>query len=153
MVPPQPAASGPAQVCADLVAKGAPGLYLVQVEAEPELVWEAAPHMFRVGVCNTNAPTSKPAGQYRAFIFYPGSSRGHAESDIVHAEVNRGYNTVMVGPWVPGLENHIASCNSRRIAQVEIRYDDTPDKVYKPLAWPDGRTSVDLPVACGGNYP
>jgi hypothetical protein len=135
------------------MAKGVVDLFVVSVEAIPPLVWDSSPHQFRVGLCNTNGPSSAPAGTYRIYISYPGAERGLAQSDKTPATLKPGFNQILVGPWVPGLENHKASCASRPIGQIEVRYNDVPDPaIYRALPWPDGSTSINLKIACGGDY-
>ncbi len=142
---------GPAQACANLAARGMSGIYVVDIQPEPALVWDGRPHQFRVGVCNT-IPSSTPQGRYRIFLYFPTSSQGHEESVPVPADLKSGMNTVVVGPWVPGLENHRARCATKATAEVEVMYNDVPGPFYKPLPWPDGKTRTYLPVQCGGDY-
>ncbi len=86
------------------------------------------------------------------FLYFPQSGKGHYDSVPVPAELGPGLNTVTVGPWVAGLENHLAICATKETAEIEVGYNDMPDPIYKPLPWPDGKTRTWLPVACGGTY-
>jgi hypothetical protein len=142
---------GPAQACANLSARGMSGIFVVDIQPEPALVWDGRPHQFRVGVCNT-IPSSTPQGRYRIFLYFPTSSQGHEESVPTPADLKSGMNTVVVGPWVPGLENHRARCATKATAEVEVGYNDLPDPIYRPLPWPDGKTRTYLPVQCGGDF-
>lgn len=142
---------GPAQACANLIARGISGIYVVDIVAEPALVWDGRPHRFRVSVCNS-IPSSTPQGRYRIFLYFPASTQGHQESVPTPADLKAGMNTVVVGPWVAGLENHRAICATKATAEVEVGYNDLPDPIYRPLLWPDGKTRAYLPVQCGGDY-
>ncbi len=142
---------GPAQICADLIAQKRNELYILYMEATPDLVWDSNPHYFSVGICNSILPPAVPQGRYRAAIYFPKSAHGRAESVPVPATLNPGLNQVKVGPWIPGLENHNAQCNDRPTGDVVIEYDGSG--MYQPLAWLDGKTKFNLPIKCGGNYP
>jgi hypothetical protein len=143
---PTPVMMGLIQTCNGLLAKRQPGLFILQVEAVPGLAWDTSPHNFRVSVCNTNPSPNPMSGQFRVFISFPGSDRGHSESTPVQAQLNAGFNDVTVGPWVPGLENHITACAMRPTAQIEVRYEGSP------LVWFDGKSSINLPIQCGGSF-
>lgn len=142
---------GPAQACASLSARGISGIFVVDIQPEPALVWDGRPHLFRVSVCNT-IPSSTPQGRYRIFLYFPTSTQGHQESVPTPADLKSGMNTVVVGPWVAGLENHRAICATKATAEVEVGYNYLPEPIYKPLPWPDGKTRTYLPVQCGGNF-
>ncbi len=144
---------GPAQVCDSLAARGTVGIFVVDIQPDPPLVWDAHPHFFRVGVCNTLPPSAVPQGKYKMFLYFPASSQGREQSTAIPAELKPGMNVVTVGPWVPGLENHLATCAPKSTAEVEVTYDDSPDPIFRVLPWPDGKTRGYLPVQCGGTYP
>ncbi len=141
-----------AQICNDLVAKGAIGIVVVYIHPEPELVWDYAPRQFLVGLCDTDPPPSTPQGKYKIVLNFPNTQHGSTESAPVPATLKPGLNEVSVGPWVPGLENHEAACAVRAVAQTQVMYNDTPDRFYHALLWPDGSDRVVLPIKCGGNY-
>ncbi|MBI4789841.1 MAG: hypothetical protein HY782_22640 [Chloroflexi bacterium] len=146
------ATPGPAQICARLAAQGYREIFVVDVQPVPDLAWDQTPRWFRVGVCNTLPPPNVPQGRYKIFVFYPGSNRGPGQSGVVQLELKSGLNEVMVGPWVPGLENHQAACATRPIGAIEVHYNDTPDVFFRALAWPDGKIRIELPIKCGGDY-
>ncbi len=147
-VPAQPTSvlMGVIQTCLDRSRTAQPGLYIVSLAPSPALVWDTNPHVFRLGICNTSPPASAPGGDLRIFISFPGSDRGHADSDSVQVQLNSAYNEVTSGPWVPGLENHLSACATRPTAQVEVHWNAVP------LLWLDGKSSVNLPIGCGGNF-
>ncbi len=134
------------QSCLNRTRTGPAGLYILQVQPTPPLVWDTTPHMFQVTLCNANPPSSTPSGQFKVFISFPGSERGHAESDAVTAQLTSGYNEVSIGPWVPGLENHISACATRPMTQIEVHWNGAS------LLWLDGKSSVNIPIGCGGNF-
>ncbi len=144
---------GPAQVCANLAARGTSGIFIVDVVPDPSLVWDGRPHLFRVGVCNALSPSTVAQGRYKILLYFPASGKGHEESVPSPADLKPGMNIVTVGPWVPGLENHRARCATKDTAEVEVTYNDIPDPtVFRALSWPDGKTRTYLPVQCGGNF-
>lgn len=136
----------------DLQARGAPGIYVVSITAEPELVWDNNPHQFKVGICDTVPPPNTPQGKYKIVMSFPEGNRGLMSSSVSPATINSGFNVVTVGPWVPGLENHKAICATRAVAQTQVMYNDVPDPIFHPLLWPDGSSTVPVPIKCGGDY-
>ena len=140
------------QICNDLVAKGGIGIVVVYIHPEPELVWDYNPRQFLVGLCDTDPPPSTPQGKYKIVLNFPNTQHGSTESVPVPATLKPGLNEVSVGPWIPGLENHKAACAVRAVAQTQVMYNDTPDRFYHPLLWPDGSDQVALSIKCGGNY-
>ncbi len=142
-----------AELCARTVAAKPGSIFVVYIHPTPDLVWDQNPRQFLVGLCNTIPLSSTPQGKYKIILNFPGSNHGLTESAPVQAELKPGLNEVSVGPWVPGLENHLASCATRAVAQTQVMYNDTPDPFYHPLLWVDGSDRVPLPIACGGNYP
>ncbi len=142
----------PAQVCAGVIARGWIGIYIVSLQPAPDLVWDNVPHYFKVGLCDTIPAPNTPQGRYKIRLDFPGSGRSLAESEIVRAELQHGLNEVSVGPWVPGLENHVTICATRALAETQVLYDDSPEHVFHLLAWPDGRDRVTLPIQCAGNF-
>ena len=143
---------GPAQICDSLGAQGQRGIFLVDLQPVPDLAWDQNPRQFRVGVCNTHPPSNVPQGRYKIFVFYPGGDRGPGQTGLMHFQLKPGLNEIMIGPWVPGLENHLATCAMRPIGSIEVHYNDSPDSNFKALAWPDGRIKVEFPIRCGGDY-
>lgn len=143
---------GPAQICADLRAKGVRDIFVLYINAVPELVWDNSPHDFKVGICNTLPPPSTPQGKYKLVMSFPGGNRGSMSTPVVSASLTAGLNEVTVGPWVPGLENHMATCATRAVAQTQVMYNDVPDLIFHALKWPDGTDTAGVPIKCGGNY-
>ncbi len=142
----------PAQICANLAATGLQAIRVIYLEPFPELVWDYDARYFRVGLCNTLPPTGTPQGHYKIVLHFPGGNRGAAESVPIPADLRPGLNEVVVGPWFPGLENHRAICVTRAVAQTEVRYNDTPDRIYRLVLWHDGKERIPLPIRCGGDY-
>lgn len=142
-----------AQICSGLSAKGWKGIFLFYIHPEPELVWDVNPHVFRVGVCNTLPPPSVPMGQYRIVLSFPKGNRGATSSRDSGATLNPGLNEVVVGPWIPGLENHRFICGSRANAVTQVMYNGTASGNFEPLKWMDGSDQIVLPIKCGGDYP
>ncbi len=127
-------------------------IFVLYINAVPELVWDNEPHYLKVGICNTLPPPSTPQGKYKLLFNFPDGQRGDMTTPVVSASLNAGLNEVSVGPWVPGLENHIARCNMRAVAQTQVMYNDVPDPIFHALKWPDGSDTVGLPIKCGGNF-
>lgn len=125
----------------------------MSLRGEPQLIWDNEPRQFIVGLCNTNRPPSTPQGKYKIVLNFPNSGRGLTQSAPTQIELKSGYNEVSVGPWIPGLENHIASCNNRAEAETQVMYNDTPEPFYHALLWVDGSDHVIMPIKCGGNFP
>ena len=140
-----------AQICDDL-AKKSNGIFVVYIHPVPELVWDTIPRQFQVGLCDTIPLPSTPQGKYKIVLSFPNSQHGSTESAPVPAQLKPGLNEVSVGPWIPGLENHMAACAMRAVAQTQVMYNDTPDRFYHALLWADGSDHVALPIKCGGNY-
>ncbi len=141
-----------AQTCADLVATRGPQIFVMSLRGDPELIWDNVPRQFIVGLCNTNRPPSVPQGKYKIVLNFPDSGHGLTQSAPTQIELKPGYNEVSVGPWIPGLENHIAHCAMRAEAQTQVMYNDTPEPYYHALLWPDGSDHVIMPIKCGGNF-
>lgn len=130
-----------------------PGIYVLYIQPVPDLVWDQNPRQFRVGLCDTIALPSTPQGKYKIAMSFPPGSRGATQSSAVSAELKPGLNEVSVGPWIPGLENHLGACAMRANAETQVMYNDTPDPFFHPLLWPNGDDHVTLSIQCGGNYP
>ncbi len=135
-----------------LTAKGARDIFIVYIHPVPELVWDRNPRQFQIGLCDTIPPPNSPAGQYRVLLNFPGGNRGSSTSTEVGAQLQSGLNEISVGPWIPGLENHLAICATRAFAETQVMYSDNPDRIFRALRWYDGSDRVSLPIACGGNY-
>jgi len=142
-----------AQSCAALAAKGSIGIFVVYIHPVPDLVWDYTPRQFLVGLCDTIPPPSVPQGKYKVVLNFPALNHSSTESSVSRAELKSGLNEVSIGPWVPGLENHLARCAVRATAETQVMYNDTPEPFFHALLWPDGRDRVPLPIQCGGNYP
>ncbi len=142
-----------AQICTDLIARKQTGIFVVSLRPEPGLVWDKTPRQFQTGICNALPPANVPQGKYKIVLSFPGSNHGLTQSADVRAELKPGLNQVSIGPWIPGLENHLASCATRAVAETQVMYNDTPDPFYRALPWPDGSDRVSLAIQCGGNYP
>ena len=142
-----------AQMCAQMLGKVPAEIYVFYLYPEGELIWDNEPHYFRVGLCNTNAPPAAPQGKYKITFSFPPTSSGATESKPSPAELKLGFNEIRVGPWVPGLENHLSRCAARANAVTRLTYNDTPDPFYRVLTWYDGRDHIILPIKCGGNFP
>ena len=140
------------QICANLLARQAPDIYVLAIHGVPDLAWDKAEHQFVIQVCNTNLPPSVPQGKYKVVLNFPGSDHGASQSAATQIELKPGFNEISVGPWVPGLENHLAACASRPSGETQVMYSDTPDRLYRTLKWFDGSDSIWLPIKCGGDY-
>ena len=127
-------------------------IYVMYLVPATDLVWDNEPRYFRVGLCNANSPSSIPQGKYKISMMFPPGSTGATQSAPTVAELKPGFNEVQVGPWVPGLRNHLADCASRATAETQVTYNDTPDPFYRVLKWLDGSDRVWLQIKCGGNY-
>ena len=141
-----------AQICGELMAKGSSGIIVLYIHPEPDLAWDYTPRQFLIGLCDTIPLPSTPQGKYKVVLNFPGSQHGSTESAPVPAQLKPGLNEVSVGPWVPGLENHLAACAMCAVAQTQVMYNDTPDRFFHALLWADGSDHVALPIKCGGNY-
>jgi hypothetical protein len=104
-------------------------------------------------LCNANPPPAVPQGKYKITMTFPPNNAGATESKPTVAELKPGFNEITVGPWIPGLENHLATCAVRANAETQVMYNDTPDPFYHALGWYNGTDRVTLPIKCGGNYP
>ncbi len=143
---PTTAAMGMIATCNNMVLKQPSALWVLALQPTPALLWDRNPHNFQVTICNTYPLPATRTGQIRAFINFPGTNIGHSESEPVQVQLNGGLNDVTVGPWVPGLENHITACATKPTAAVEIHFEGGT------LVWPTGRTAVDFPIGCGGGF-
>lgn len=142
-----------AQICAQMIGKVPAEIYILYLYPEGELIWDNEPHYFRLGLCNTNAPPAAPQGKYKLAFTFPPTSSGSTESKPSPAELKPGFNEIRVGPWIPGLENHLSRCAARANAVTRVTYNDTPDPFYRVLAWFDGKDHTVLPIKCGGSFP
>jgi len=142
-----------AQICANFATKAAPDIYVMYVYPATDLVWDTEPRYFRVGLCNTNSAASTPQGKYKIAMTFPPDTGGATQSSPSPAELKAGFNEIQVGPWVPGLRNHLADCRSREKAYTQVTYNDTPDPFYRTLKWMDGGDHTILTIKCGGNFP
>lgn len=142
-----------AQTCTDLMTTRGPQILVLSLRGEPELIWDNTPRQFIVGLCNTNRPPSVPQGKYKIVLNFPDSGHGLTQSAPTPIELKPGYNQVSVGPWIPGLENHLAHCAMRAQAETQVMYNDTPEPFYHALLWPDGSDHLTLPIQCGGRFP
>jgi hypothetical protein len=142
-----------AQICAGMIGKMPAGIYVMYLQPETELIWDKDPRQFRVGLCNANPPPAVPQGKYKITMTFPPNNAGATESKPSVAELKPGFNEITVGPWIPGLENHLATCAVRANSETQVMYNDTPDPFYHALAWYNGTDRVTLPIKCGGNYP
>jgi len=142
-----------AQICAGMLGKVPAGIYVMYLQPVTELKWDYDPRQFRVGLCNANPPSAVPQGKYKIAMSFSASGSHATESKPSVAELKPGFNEITVGPWVPGLENHLAQCAVKSNAVTQVMYNDTPDPLYRALQWQDGKESVIMPIKCGGNYP
>ena len=141
------------QLCASLINQLPAGIYVMYLLPATDLVWDTEPRYFRVGLCNANSPSSVPQGKYKIAMTFPPGNTGATQSAPAVAELKPGFNEINVGPWVPGLQNHLAVCAVRTNAETQVLYNDTPDSFYHVLKWVDGRDRVTLKINCGGNFP
>ena len=141
-----------AQVCATLTARGTGDIYVVYIHPQPDLVWDKAPRQFLVGLCDTLPAPNTPQGKYKIVLNFPAGNGSLTQSAPVPAELKSGLNEISIGPWIPGLENHLAICAQRAVAETQVMYDDTPGPYFRALLWADGSDRVPLPIRCGGNY-
>ncbi len=141
-----------AQICEALLAKGSRGIYVVYIHPVPDLVWDTIPRQFQVGLCDTIPPPNVPQGKYKIVLNFPAGRGSLTESSVAPAELKPGLNEISVGPWIPGLENHLAICAQRAVAEIQVMYNDSPEPFFHALLWPDGSDRVALPIKCGGNF-
>ncbi|MBI5651139.1 MAG: hypothetical protein HZC40_11950 [Chloroflexi bacterium] len=141
-----------AQICAGMIGKAAPGIYVMYIIPDPELIWDTTPRYFRVGVCDTIPAPAAPAGRYKIAMTFPPGNSGATQSAPTQAEIKPGFNEVKVGPWVPGLQNHRAACASRANAETQVWYNDEPGPYFKTLKWYNGADHTTLAIKCGGDY-
>ena len=144
-----------AQLCASLQTRGNNLIYVLYVRPTTELVWDTEPRYFQVGLCNTiPVANGVPQGKYRMQLNFPSGARGgFVTSAPSPAELKPGLNEISVGPWVPGLENHLSNCAVRAVGFTQVTYNDTPDPFYRALPFPDGSDRTPLPIKCGGSFP
>jgi len=142
-----------AQICAGMLGKVPAGIYVLYLQPVTELIWDYNPRQFRVGLCNTNPPSAVPQGKYKIAMTFPPRNSGATESKPSVAELKPGFNEITVGPWIPGLENHMAVCAVKADAETQVMYNDTPDPIYHALSWYNGSDRVVMRIKCGGNYP
>lgn len=142
-----------AQMCAGMLGKVPAEIYVLYLQPVTELKWDYEPRQFRVGLCNANAPSAAPQGKYKIAMSFSASGSHSTESKPSVAELKYGFNEITVGPWVPGLENHLAQCAVKTNAETRVMYNDTPDPFYRALKWHDGKEFIILTIKCGGNYP
>jgi len=142
-----------AQMCAGMLGKVPAGIYVMYLQPVTELKWDFDPRQFRVGLCNANSPSAVPQGKYKIAMSFSASGSHSTESKPSTAELKPGFNEIAVGPWVPGLENHLAQCAVKSNAETRVMYNDTPDPLYRALMWHDGKDRVTMQIKCGGNYP
>lgn len=130
-------------------------IYVLYIHPKSELVWDTEPRYFQVGLCNTiPVANGVPQGKYRIQLnFASGARGGLTTSSPTQAELKPGFNEVSVGPWVPGLENHVTNCALRAVSDTQVMYNDTPDPFYRALPFPDGSDRTPLPIKCGGSFP
>ena len=142
------------QICTSLIAKGQNGIYIVYIRPEPDLAWDKGQHLFQVGLCNTIPSSSTPQGKYKITLTFPKANNLFTQSATTQGELKPGLNQVGVGPWIPGLENHLAVCAEKSRAETRVLYNDSPDpNNFHTLLWHDGSDHIILSVECGGNYP
>ncbi len=144
---------GAAQICANLIARAQPEIFVMYIQPAAELIWDTEPRYFRVGLCNANPPPSVPQGKYKIAMSFPPGSAGATQSAPTPAELKPGFNEVNVGPWIPGLRNHLADCASRANAVTQVTYNDTGGAFYRVLPWFNGSDHTMLFIKCGGNFP
>ena len=142
-----------AQICAGMLGKVPAEIYVLYLQPVTELIWDNDPRQFRVGLCNANPLPAVPQGKYKIALSFPPRTSHATESKPSPAELKPGFNEITVGPWVPGLENHLAQCAVKTNAETRVLYNDTPDPFYRALKWYDGKEFVMLAIKCGGNYP
>jgi len=142
-----------AQICASMIGKAPVDIYVMYLLPATDLVWDTEPRYFRVGLCNTNAPASTPQGKYKIAMTFPPGNSGATQSAPSPAELKQGFNEIRVGPWIPGLQNHLAICAVRTNADTQVMYNDTPDPFFRALKWIDGSERTTLRIQCGGNFP
>ena len=143
-----------AQLCANLISSRPNEIYILYLRPEPELAWDKEPRFFHVGLCNTIPPSSPPQGKYKITLTFPTANNLFTQSAPTQGELKPGMNDVSVGPWIPGLENHLANCAVKSRAETRVLYNDSPDPtLFRALLWTDGSDKSILNVQCGGNYP
>ncbi len=147
-------ALSPTQTCEQLVGKTQRGLYVIELEPIPGLVWDSVPRGFQVGICNTLTVSTVPAGEFMAFVFLPGNAQAIGQTTPVTAQLEPGYHALTLKSWTPGFENHVTACATRPNVEVQVDYADSPNPQHlRPVPWLDGKERVVFPVKCGGNFP
>ncbi len=141
-----------AQLCANFAAQHGAGVFVMYVRGEPELIWDTNPRQFRVGLCNTIPATSPPQGKYKIAMTFPPGNSGATQSAPSVAELKPGFNEISVGPWIPGLMNHLAACATRENAETQVLYNDSPEPFFHVLTWLDGADRTIMRIKCGGNF-
>ena len=135
------------------MAKPNKAIYVIYIHPVPELVWDSEPRRFQVGLCNTLPAPNVPQGKYKVQLSFPAGERGETHSATTPAELAPGLNEVSIGPWIPGLENHVTRCAIRARPEVQVQYNDTPDPFFHVLLWPDGSDHLVMSIKCGGDFP
>ena len=141
-----------AQFCANFAAQHGAGIFVMYIHGDPELIWDTNPRQFRVGLCNTIPATSTPQGKYKIAMTFPPGNSGATQSAPTVAELKPGFNEISVGPWIPGLMNHLAACATRENAETQVLYNDSPEPFFHVLPWLDGTDRTFLRIKCGGNF-
>jgi hypothetical protein len=143
-----------AQLCANLVSTKPNEIYILYIRPEPDLAWDKGERFFHVGLCDTIPPSSTPQGKYKITLTFPTANNLFTQSAPTQGELKSGFNEVSVGPWVPGLENHLAVCAVKTKADIRVLYNDSPDPtLFHTLLWTDGSDKTIINVQCGGNFP
>lgn len=128
---------------------------MLYVEPAPRLTWDQTPRQFRVGVCNTLSVPTVPQGQFVLFVYIAWTRQIRGQTSELPAQLAPGFHELVLGPWTPGLENHVTACAQRPAVEIEIGYNDSfpQSSSFRPVPWADGITKIVFPIACGGDYP
>jgi hypothetical protein len=94
-----------------------------------------------------------PESHFVVSILIPSRRDGAGQTSVTTAQLSPGFRELVLGPWTPGLENHMTICVQKAVVEVVIGYsDEYRSSSFRPLQYPDGKDRVLLPVECGGSY-
>ena len=133
---------------------GRRGLYVINVEPLPSLVWNQTPRQFRVRVCNTLAESLVPGSRFRVSIYSQTAKNPIGQTSDLSAQLAPGLHELEIGSWTPGLQNHVTACADLRTVEILVEYSDyAAGNDFRPVLWLDDSERRTFPVVCGGNFP
>ena len=147
-------ATSSAQVCQQMVGKAQRGLYVIELQPIPSLIWDQVPREFRVGICNTLTVSTVPDGEFTLFVFLPEDEPALGQTSSLTAQLTPGFHRLTLKSWTPGFENHVTACATRPEVEIQVDYADSPRaQNFRPLTWLNGKDRVVFPVKCAGDFP